>query len=553
MITYSRVLGNIRSLPNGEDSRIQYNPGFLDLYLMLVIGSYAKLPSNIKVKRKSMNPDLAGGMADRAVSFLLQKLGSFCKKDYDNRFNVWIQEVRTEAYAIEDVLDLFRLHWDQESVWRHLKMWHSISNLIQDINTRLAIIIVPLIPGRGDNTVGIDEPKRKLVSWALESNQKLKVMFVVGMAGLGKTTLAHSVLLKSVGSWSKPRQTKYEWKNYMIDLPYHLKYCFLYMSIFPENNPVKQRRLIWLWIAEGFVTEERGKTLERWGRGKHWFNFKLLKVLDIQSTPLGNFPSAITDLVLLSPTIGETLPSAGLLLPKGIDALKNLQKLSFVKASGQHRMSQKHKMIQGLDNLTQLRKLGIVELVEEHGASLCLSIEKMPNLHSLNVTSLNKEEPLELDAMTNPTPLLRRLYLRGSLERFPRRLQLLDAYTGTQLVFKSKKFQKLKILDLQKLEQLTYIIMQEGTLPHLQKMIIALCSKLACIPIGIERCRDLQELHLCDMPQTFVTVLEKNGAVDQESGLYNYMNSSFASFKFLKMYYWIAIPLLPDMHIFDPI
>ena len=94
-----------------------------------------------------MNPDLAGGMADGAVWFLLQKLEAFAsrewnlqenirngvrelqrelrrieammrdadaKKDYDNRFNVWIQEVRTEAYAIEDVLDLFRLHWDQE-------------------------------------------------------------------------------------------------------------------------------------------------------------------------------------------------------------------------------------------------------------------------------------------------------------------------------------------------------------------------------------------------------------------------------------------------------
>ena len=89
--------------------------------------------------------------------------------------------------------------------------------------------------------------------------------------------------------WSKPRQTKYEWKKLhdsleselrsggalsdimrvfsasYKDLPYHLKYCFLYMSIFPENNPVKQRRLIWLWIAEGFVTEERGKTLEEVG------------------------------------------------------------------------------------------------------------------------------------------------------------------------------------------------------------------------------------------------------------------------------------------------
>ncbi|XP_034684285.1 disease resistance protein RPM1-like isoform X2 [Vitis riparia] len=351
------------------------------------------------------------------------------------------------------------------------KMRHSISNLIQDINTRLKIIkeinerypmmvptnsvsletntyynvrAAPLILGWGNNTVGIDEPKRKLVSWALESNQKLKVMFVVGMAGLGKTTLARSVyeevkehfdchawiiaskyqtieetlqsLLEELGSstegsdivllmqrlhnflqhkryvivvdnlwvkdvwepirlalpdgndnriiittrrgdianscrdddsidihkvqplsphWaeqlfykkafsgdgscpsgleevsksilqkcdglplgiieisrvlrSKPRQTKYEWKKLddsleselrsggalsaimrvfstsYKDLPYHLKYCFLYMSIFPENNPVKRRRLIRLWIAEGFVTEERGKTFEEVG------------------------------------------------------------------------------------------------------------------------------------------------------------------------------------------------------------------------------------------------------------------------------------------------
>ncbi|RVW42201.1 Disease resistance protein RPM1 [Vitis vinifera] len=871
MITYSRVLGNIRSLPNGEDSRIQYNPGFLDLYLMLV-GPYAKLPSNSKVKRKSMNPDLAGGMADGAVSFLLQKLEAFAstewnlqenirngvrelqrelwrieammrdadaKKDYDNQFNVWIQEVRTEAYAIEDVLDLFRLHWDQESVWRHLKMWHSISNLIQDINTRLAIIkqtkeryqiikeinerypmmvptnsvssetntyhnvrAAPLILGWGNNTMGIDEPKRKLVSWASKSNQKLKVMFLVGMAGLGKTTLAYRVyeevkehfdchawiiaskyqtidetlrsLLEELGSstegsgivllmqrlhnflqhkryvivvdnllvkdvwesirlalpdgndnriiittrrgdianscrddsidihkvqplslqWaeqlfykkaflgdgscpsgleevsksilqkcdglplgiieigrvlrSKPRQTKYEWKKLhdsleselrsggalsdimrvfsasYKDLPYHLKYCFLYMSIFPENNPVKRRRLIRLWIAEGFVTEERGKTLEEVGEeylneligrslikanemdfdgrpitvGVHSLmhriilsvsqeenfctvcagpegnltdkprrlsiqtgnfdvsqdltcvrtffsfstgrinigsNFKLLKVLDIQSTPLGNFPSAITDLVLLSAPFDIV---QGFKAPKGIDALKNLQKLSFVKASGQHRM------IQGLDNLTQLRKLGIVELAEEHGASLCLSIEKMPNLHSLNVTSLNKEELLELDAMTNPPPLLQRLYLRGPLERFPRwvsslhdlerirlkwssltenpigalqnlpnltELQLLDAYTGTQLDFNSGKFQNLKILDLEQLKQLRFIIMEDGTLPCLQKLIIRQCNELEHVPVGIDGLHHLNELHLCDMPEKLVAQLKKNG------------------------------------------
>ncbi|KAK7407110.1 hypothetical protein VNO78_08753 [Psophocarpus tetragonolobus] len=46
------------------------------------------------------------------------------------------------------------------------------------------------------------------------------------------------------------------------DLPYHLKYCFLYLSIFPENYPIQRMRLIRLWIAEGFIEAKEGKTKE---------------------------------------------------------------------------------------------------------------------------------------------------------------------------------------------------------------------------------------------------------------------------------------------------
>ncbi|RVW42203.1 disease resistance protein RPM1 [Vitis vinifera] len=859
-----------------------------------------------------VDPEITGGIAASTLSFLLVKLDAFAirewklqenikksvqnlgcelrniqamlrdadsKEEHSHQFTVWIKEVRDQAYAIEDALDLFKLK--QESVWRRLKLRHSINDLIQDIerslqniqrtkeryrsmasystnagnNTYLHVRVAPLFIGNVD-TVGIEEPTNKLVSWALEPKQRLEVMFVVGMAGLGKTTLVHSVyesvkqnfdchiwitasksktkldilrtlLVEKFGctitqggdvvalthklrkflhnkryvivlddlwvkdvwesirlalpngkdsriiittrrgdianSWrdddsvdihmlqplsperaeklfykkafsrngrcpsgleevsksilqkcdglplgiieigrllSIKAPTKNEWKilhdsleselrgsgglsnitkvlsaSYN-DLPFHLKYCFLYMSIFPETSPVKRRRLIRLWIAEGFVIEKGGKTSEEVGEeylnelidrslikvnemdfegrpksvGVHSLmlkmilsgsernlsektrrlsiqkedfdvsqdlpcvrtffsfgigkvkigsNFKLLKVLDIQGTPLEEFPGVIKDLLLLRylslrntnirsipGTLGdlhhlETLdlkqtlvtkvPKAVLQLeklrhllvyrynmesalpfdivqgfkaPKRIGALKNLQKLSFVKVSGQHRMSREHRMIQGLDNLTQLRKLGIVELAKERGASLCLSIEKMPNLHSLNVTSLNKEEPLELDAMTNPPPLLQRLYLKGPLNRFPQwatslhdlerirlkwssltenpiaalqnlpnltELQLLDAYTGTQLDFNSGKFPKLKILDLQQLEQVRSIMMEEGTLPCLQKLIISHCSRLVQVPRGIDKLIHLQMLLLYDMPGTFVTGLRKNG------------------------------------------
>ncbi|KAK2999950.1 hypothetical protein RJ639_024404 [Escallonia herrerae] len=47
------------------------------------------------------------------------------------------------------------------------------------------------------------------------------------------------------------------------DLPRHLKRCFLYCCMFPDDYEIRRKRLIRLWIAEGFVNHVRGKSLER--------------------------------------------------------------------------------------------------------------------------------------------------------------------------------------------------------------------------------------------------------------------------------------------------
>ncbi|XP_062096563.1 disease resistance protein RPM1-like isoform X1 [Humulus lupulus] len=51
------------------------------------------------------------------------------------------------------------------------------------------------------------------------------------------------------------------------DLPYHLKHCFMYLSLFPEDYSIKLNVLIRLWIAEGFVEEIEGRTLEEVANG----------------------------------------------------------------------------------------------------------------------------------------------------------------------------------------------------------------------------------------------------------------------------------------------
>ncbi|KAJ1253752.1 hypothetical protein BS78_K198500 [Paspalum vaginatum] len=51
------------------------------------------------------------------------------------------------------------------------------------------------------------------------------------------------------------------------DLPGELRNCFLYCSMFPEDYPMPREKLVWLWIAEGFVVKKGDSTLEEVAEG----------------------------------------------------------------------------------------------------------------------------------------------------------------------------------------------------------------------------------------------------------------------------------------------
>lgn len=46
------------------------------------------------------------------------------------------------------------------------------------------------------------------------------------------------------------------------DLPSHLKSCFLYLGLFPEGVNIQTKKLIRLWVAEGFLPQEGEETAE---------------------------------------------------------------------------------------------------------------------------------------------------------------------------------------------------------------------------------------------------------------------------------------------------
>nr|XP_025877908.1 disease resistance protein RGA5-like [Oryza sativa Japonica Group] len=55
-----------------------------------------------------------------------------------------------------------------------------------------------------------------------------------------------------------------------FNLPHHLKTCFMYLSVFPEDYNIDKRRLVSKWIAEGFIQDEQGRSAYR--TGELYFN-----------------------------------------------------------------------------------------------------------------------------------------------------------------------------------------------------------------------------------------------------------------------------------------
>lgn len=477
------------------------------------------------------------------------------------------------------------------------------------------------------------------------------------------------------------------------DLPYYLKSCFLYLSIFPEDYPLERMRLIRLWIAEGFIEAKVGKTPEEVaddylnellnrgllqvaattsdGRVKLYHvhdllreiivsksrdqkftaiakdqntvwhdkvrrlsihntlkniqenisvsqlrslftfgvleklsmhrifphGFRLLHVLDLQNANLKKFPIDIMNLYYLKylslrGTKVKDIPSFvgklqnletldlkhsrvtelpveilklqklrhllvyhfklesyeyfhsryGFQIQGKIGALRSLQKLGFIEANQDGRTIMKE-----LGKLNQLRRLGILKLRKEDGKSLCLSLERLTNLHALSITSIGDEEIIDLQHLSSPPLLIQRLYLRGRLETLPHwipslhglvrlylkwsrlkddpivflqhlpnlvHLELLQVYEGDSLCFRTGGFKKLKVLGLDKFSELRSMQVEAGAMPCVEKLIIQRCTLLKKVPIGIEYLTKLKVLEFFDMPEELIKTLrpDKQGS-----------------------------------------
>ncbi|CAL4903839.1 unnamed protein product [Urochloa decumbens] len=199
-----------------------------------LLGKLATLMGKEYSKLKGVRKEVASLQDEfNSMKALLDKLADM--DELDIQAKEWRNQVKDMSYDIEDCIDDFMHHIGKNVVTtgfvkktaqllKNLRVRHQIASKIQEIKIRVKDAnerhmrykldectpkpsCVPIDPRvvaihtEAANLVGIDVPREELAKLLMGEEQVLKVVSVVGFAGLGKTTLANQVYCKLEGQF----------------------------------------------------------------------------------------------------------------------------------------------------------------------------------------------------------------------------------------------------------------------------------------------------------------------------------------------------------------
>jgi len=251
------------------------------------------------------------------------------------------------------------------------------------------------------------------------------------------------------------------------DLPYHLKTCLLYLSMYPEDYKVDMFRLVRRWIAEGFVKFESGRSLV--DEGKSYFNELINRSL-IQPVSIGLDGQAtacrVHDMILdliVSKAVEENFitPIGGPM--QTLVSQEKVRRLSIDYCAPEAVMSHSSLIF------ANARSLSIFGYSEK-----MLSIS---NFHALRVLDLESSVKLQNCYLQNIGDLFQLRYLR------------IAASSVTRLPEQIGELQFLETLDLRR----TWIRKLPASIVKLRRLIFLLVNG-SQLPEGVRNLQFLEEL-----------------------------------------------------------
>ncbi|CBI28455.3 unnamed protein product, partial [Vitis vinifera] len=554
--------------------------------------------TTILVQKASLLGEAQGEIDE--IKLELESMRSFLRdaerrKERSESVETWVRQVREVAYEIEDIVDEFLHH--KERCWhgdglkgfvqgvvnlpKDMTARHQISSKLQKLKAKVHEVSerskryeLPIFADE-DELVGMEENTQKMLEW-LEEDEPHRTIFSILLRSMIKENenVAASVGIGNQIHRLQPLQDTDAWalfckKAFWNDLgrscPKELEplaraimkkceglplaivaHCFLYCCIFPDGYPIKRKKLIRLWVAEGFITERKGMTMEEIAE------------------------EYLTELIFRSMVqVTETNDEGRVKTCRVHDLMRELamttsEKEDFCTASDGretrlerkiHRLSVYNRVsietvpssLLGLFNLRYLNLRETKLLKLRHLYILCASVQKMTSLIRLGVMAADGEE-LQLAALSLPPLVLQKLTLVGRLDGLPHWLgslanlthlhlglshlqqeiisslnalynlvflQLKKAYDGEVLDFRIGWFPRLNKLNLLELRRLDSVRVEEGALPSIQELYLIRCPALKVLPEGIEYLTGLQKLHLEEMPEEFVRRLRSDISEDQ--------------------------------------
>lgn len=271
-----------------------------------------------------------------------------------------------------------------------------------------------------------------------------------------------------------------------------------------------------------------------------------LEILDLAETRVSELPKDILKLQKLRQLLAfnragytKDYMVGGIKAPYRIGGLQSLLCLYIIDADSDNTV------VREIGKLTKLRMLGITNLRREDGRELCSSLEKLKSLIGLEVSSIHRDEVIDLDqcassSLSSSLRFLRRLFLWGRLEKLPQwipslrgltrvklcwsemeddplesfehlpnlsGLYLTQAYRGEGLHFRAGGFLKLKRLSLRKSRGMKWVRVEEGAMPNLQALRLTDLKLMEELPGGIQHLTKLRLVSLNNMSGNLIDKL----------------------------------------------